>query len=39
MLALEWFDQNIHNAYLGYYTPRYVFNTEDIETENNECGS
>ena len=39
MLALEWFDQNIYNAYLGYYTPRYVFNKEDIETENNECGS
>jgi len=39
MLALEWFDENIHNAYLGSYTPRYVFNTEDIETENNECGS
>ena len=37
MLALEWFDQNIHRSYLGEYSPRYVFNTE--ATENNECGS
>jgi len=36
-LALEWFNHNMHGAYLGEYSPRYVFNTEDME--NNECGS
>lgn len=36
-LALDWFYHNIHSAYCGEYSPRYVFNTEDME--NNECGS